>query len=126
MTASNAICARAFANSMKVSAPFALCAPGKTTYGRSSGFCIDPVEKKALNHFLRSNLGCKFCQNWDISKAQEFDVLAECASPEDIARTAEQLGCPSVAYTYNDPTIFMNTLWTRRSPAMNAVSRASR
>jgi AmmeMemoRadiSam system radical SAM enzyme len=137
MTASNAICARAFANSMKVSAPFALCAPGKTTYGRSSGFCIDPVEKKALNHFLPGtpvlsfgtsgcNLGCKFCQNWDISKAQEFDVLAECASPEDIARTAEQLGCPSVAYTYNDPTIFMNTLWTRRSPAMNAVSRASR
>ena len=88
-----------------------------TTYGRSSGFCIDPVEKKALNHFLPGtpllsfgtsgcNLGCKFCQNWDISKAQEFDVLAEAARPEDIARTAEQLGCPSVAYTYNDPTIF--------------------
>jgi len=88
-----------------------------TTYGRSSGFCIDPVEKKALNHFLPGtpvlsfgtsgcNLGCKFCQNWDISKAQEFDVLAERARPEDIARTAEQLGCPSVAYTYNDPTIF--------------------
>ncbi len=88
-----------------------------TTYGRSSGFCIDPVEKKALNHFLPGtpvlsfgtsgcNLGCKFCQNWDISKAQEFDVLAERARPEDIARTAERLGCPSVAYTYNDPTIF--------------------
>jgi pyruvate formate lyase activating enzyme len=88
-----------------------------TTYGRSSGFCIDPVEKKALNHFLPGtpvlsfgtsgcNLGCKFCQNWDISKAQEFDVLAERAAPEDIARTAQRLECPSVAYTYNDPTIF--------------------
>jgi pyruvate formate lyase activating enzyme len=88
-----------------------------TTYGRSSGFCVDPVEKKALNHFLPGtpvlsfgtsgcNLGCKFCQNWDISKASEYDVLAERASPEDIARTAERLGCPSVAYTYNDPTIF--------------------
>ena len=88
-----------------------------TTYGRSSGFCIDPVEKKALNHFLPGtpvlsfgtsgcNLGCKFCQNWDISKAREYDVLAERAGPEDIAATAERLGCPSVAYTYNDPTIF--------------------
>lgn len=88
-----------------------------TTYGRSSGFCVDPVEKKALNHFLPGtpvlsfgtsgcNLGCKFCQNWDISKAREYDVLAERASPEDIASTAQRLGCPSVAYTYNDPTIF--------------------
>jgi pyruvate formate lyase activating enzyme len=88
-----------------------------TTYGRSSGFCVDPVEKKALNHFLPGtpvlsfgtsgcNLGCKFCQNWDISKAREFEVLAEKAGPDEIARTAERLGCPSVAYTYNDPTIF--------------------
>lgn len=88
-----------------------------TTYGRSSGFCIDPVEKKALNHFLPGtpvlsfgtsgcNLGCKFCQNWDISKAREDDVLAERADPEDIARAAQRHGCSSVAYTYNDPTIF--------------------
>jgi pyruvate formate lyase activating enzyme len=88
-----------------------------TTYGRASGFCIDPVEKKALNHFLPGtpvlsfgtsgcNLGCKFCQNWDISKAREYDVLAERADPEDIAGAAERLGCSSVAYTYNDPTIF--------------------
>ena len=88
-----------------------------TTYGRSSGFCVDPVEKKALNHFLPGtpvlsfgtsgcNLGCKFCQNWNISKAREYDVLAERASPEDIAKSAERLGCPSVAYTYNDPTIY--------------------
>jgi pyruvate formate lyase activating enzyme len=88
-----------------------------TTYGRSSGFCIDPVEKKALNHFLPGtaafsfgtsgcNLGCKFCQNWDISKARADETAAERASPEDIARTAERLKCASVAYTYNDPTIF--------------------
>ena len=88
-----------------------------TTYGRSSVFCVDPVEKKALNHFLPGspvlsfgtsgcNLVCKFCQNWDISKAREYDVLAERTYPEDIARMAEPLGCPSVAYTYNDPTIF--------------------
>lgn len=88
-----------------------------TTYGRSSGFCVDPVEKKPLDHFLPGtpvlsfgtsgcNLGCKFCQNWDISKAREYDVLAERASPEDIARAAQRLGCASVAYTYNDPTIF--------------------
>ena len=88
-----------------------------TTYGRSSGFCIDPVEKKPLNHFLPGtsvlsfgtagcNLGCRFCQNWDISKAREWDKLADAASPEDIAREARRLGCRSVAFTYNDPVIF--------------------
>jgi pyruvate formate lyase activating enzyme len=89
-----------------------------TTYGRSSGFCVDPVEKKPLNHFLPGtpilsfgtagcNLGCKFCQNWDISKSEETDTLADAASPEQIARAAAQLGCKSVAFTYNDPVIFM-------------------
>ena len=89
-----------------------------TTYGRSSGFCIDPIEKKPLNHFLPGtpvlsfgtagcNLACKFCQNWDISRSREFDTLAETASPEQIARAAERLGCRSVAFTYNDPTIFL-------------------
>ena len=89
-----------------------------TTYGRSSGFCIDPIEKKPLNHFYPGtpilsfgtagcNLACKFCQNWDISKSREFDTLADSASPETIARAAKELGCNSVAYTYNDPTIFM-------------------
>jgi pyruvate formate lyase activating enzyme len=88
-----------------------------TTYGRSSGFCIDPIEKKPLNHFLPGtpvlsfgtagcNLTCKFCQNWDISKSREFDTLADAASPETLARAAETLGCRSVAYTYNDPVIF--------------------
>lgn len=89
-----------------------------TTYGRSSGFCIDPIEKKPLNHFLPGtpilsfgtagcNLACKFCQNWDMSKAREMEVLADEASPERIARVAQQLGCRSVAYTYNDPVIFL-------------------
>lgn len=88
-----------------------------TTYGRSSGFCVDPIEKKPLNHFLPGtpvfsfgtagcNLACKFCQNWDMSKSREIDTLADAASPEKIAATAKRLGCRSVAYTYNDPVIF--------------------
>jgi pyruvate formate lyase activating enzyme len=89
-----------------------------TTYGRSSGFCIDPIEKKPLNHFLPGtpvlsfgtagcNLTCKFCQNWDISKAREFDRLQDTASPEAIAEAALAAGCRSVAFTYNDPVIFL-------------------
>jgi pyruvate formate lyase activating enzyme len=88
-----------------------------TTYGRSSGFCIDPIEKKPLYHFLPGtpvlsfgtagcNLGCRFCQNWDISKSREFDTLADQASPEMIAGAAASLGCRSVAFTYNDLVIF--------------------
>ena len=89
-----------------------------STYGRSSGFCVDPIEKKPLNHFLPGtpvfsfgtagcNLSCKFCQNWDMSKSREMDTLADAASPEDIAMAAQRLGCRSVAYTYNDPVIFL-------------------
>jgi pyruvate formate lyase activating enzyme len=88
------------------------------TYGRSSGFCVDPIEKKPLNHFLPGtsvlsfgtagcNLACKFCQNWDMSKSREMDTLADAASPEALARTAKQLGCASIAFTYNDPVVFM-------------------
>ncbi len=88
-----------------------------TTYGRSSGFCVDPIEKKPLNHFLPGtpvlsfgtagcNLTCKFCQNWDISKSREMDRLMDQASPETIASAALGLGCRSVAFTYNDPVIF--------------------
>ena len=88
-----------------------------TTYGRSSGFCIDPIEKKPLNHFhpgssvlsfgtAGCNLACKFCQNWDISKSREMDTLMDAASPEGIARIAVERGCRSVAFTYNDPVIF--------------------
>jgi pyruvate formate lyase activating enzyme len=88
-----------------------------TTYGRSSGFCIDPVEKKPLNHFYPGssvlsfgtagcNLACKFCQNWDISKARDMDTLMDQASPAAIAEAAHAWGCRSVAFTYNDPVIF--------------------
>jgi pyruvate formate lyase activating enzyme len=89
-----------------------------TSYGRSSGYCVDPIEKKPLNHFLPGtpvlsfgtagcNLTCKFCQNWDISKSREMDTLADQAPPELIAEAARQLGCDSVAFTYNDPVIFL-------------------
>ena len=88
------------------------------TYGRSSGFCVDPIEKKPLNHFLPGssvlsfgtagcNLACKFCQNWDMSKSREMDTLADRATPAMLADAAKRLGCASVAYTYNDPVIFM-------------------
>ncbi len=88
-----------------------------TSYGRSSGFAVDPIEKKPLDHFLPGtpvfsfgtagcNLACKYCQNWDISKSREIDTLADAASPEKIAQAAHELGCRSVAYTYNDPVIF--------------------
>ena len=88
-----------------------------TTYGRSSGFCIDPIEKKPLAHFYPGssvfsfgtagcNLACKFCQNWDISKSREMDRLMDQAKPEEIAQAAARNGCKSVAFTYNDPVIF--------------------
>ncbi|TKB48564.1 AmmeMemoRadiSam system radical SAM enzyme [Ferrimonas sediminicola] len=89
-----------------------------TSYGRSSGFCIDPIEKKPLNHFLPGtsvlsfgtagcNLSCEFCQNWHISKSRQWDTLADEATPEQLARAAQQHQCASVAFTYNDPVIFM-------------------
>ena len=89
-----------------------------TTWGRSSGYCIDPIEKKPLHHFLPGtpvlsfgtagcNLSCRFCQNWDISKSREVDTLADEARPEVVARAALALGCRSVAFTYNDPVIFL-------------------
>ena len=89
-----------------------------TTFGRSSGYCVDPIEKKPLDHFLPGtpvlsfgtagcNLSCRFCQNWDISKSREIDTLADYAPPETIARVAQELGCRSVAFTYNDPVIFL-------------------
>ncbi len=88
-----------------------------TTYGRSTGFCVDPIEKKPLNHYYPGtsvlsfgtagcNLACKFCQNWDISKSREVDRAADRGKPEAIARAASDLGCKSVAFTYNDPVIF--------------------
>ena len=89
-----------------------------TSYGRSSGFCVDPIEKKPLNHFYPGsrvlsfgtagcNLACKFCQNWDMSKSREMDTLSDDASPQRLARAARELDCRSVAFTYNDPVIFL-------------------
>lgn len=88
-----------------------------TSYGRSSGFCIDPIEKKPLNHFYPGtsvlsfgtagcNLACKFCQNWDMTKSREIDTLADAASPNELAAAAERYNCKSIAFTYNDPVIF--------------------
>ena len=88
------------------------------SYGRSSGFCIDPIEKKPLNHFYPGssvlsfgtagcNLACKFCQNWDMSKSRQMDTLADSASPQQLADKAVKMGCRSIAYTYNDPVIFL-------------------
>ncbi|MDP9434413.1 MAG: AmmeMemoRadiSam system radical SAM enzyme [Actinomycetota bacterium] len=88
------------------------------TYGRSSGFCVDPVEKKPLNHFLPGsgvlsfgtagcNLSCRFCQNWDISRSRETHRLTDRAAPEEIAEAAVRTGCRSVAFTYNDPVVFL-------------------
>ena len=78
-----------------------------TTYGRSTGFCIDPIEKKPLNHFLPGtpvlsfgtagcNLTCKFCQNWDISKSRETERLSQRALPDEVARAALEMGCAAV------------------------------
>lgn len=89
-----------------------------TSYGRSSGFCIDPIEKKPLNHFYPGssvlsfgtagcNLSCQFCQNWDISKSRELDTLCDTAMPKELAQTALKYGCKSLAFTYNDPVVFM-------------------
>lgn len=89
-----------------------------TTYGLSSGFCVDPIEKKPLNHFLPGtpvlsfgtagcNLTCKFCQNWEISKSRHTETISQIATPEQISQKAMNLGCRSVAFTYNDPVIFM-------------------
>lgn len=108
-----------------------------TTYGRSSGFCIDPIEKKPLNHFYPGssvlsfgtagcNLACKFCQNWDISKSRDMDRLMDAASPEQIVTTAANAGCKSIAFTYNDPVIFaeyaIDTAIAAHAHGLNAVA----
>src|SRR5262249_46523796 len=88
-----------------------------TTYGRSSGFCIDPIEKKPLNHFLPCtpvlsfgtagcNLTCKFCQNWAISKAETLDRRQDVASHTAISEATVPRGSPCVAFTNNDAVIF--------------------
>lgn len=107
------------------------------SYGRSSGFCVDPIEKKPLNHFLPGtsvlsfgtagcNLACRFCQNWDMSKSREMDTLQDAASPQSLAATALTLQCRGVAFTYNDPVIFMeyaiDTAQACREAGINSVA----
>ena len=86
------------------------------TWGRASGFCIDPVEKKPLNHFLPGspvfsfgsagcNLTCRHCQNWEISRARSTDGLSVAVSPAAVAEAAKRTGCRSVAFTYNEPIV---------------------
>jgi pyruvate formate lyase activating enzyme len=96
------------------------CQDGKivlTSYGRSTGFCVDPIEKKPLYHFLPGtpvlsfgtagcNLACKFCQNWESTRSREVESMCATASPGEIAEAAQRHGCPSVAMTYNDPVVF--------------------
>ncbi|MBW3695292.1 AmmeMemoRadiSam system radical SAM enzyme [Vibrio sp. T187] len=108
-----------------------------TSYGRSSGFCIDPIEKKPLNHFYPGssvlsfgtagcNLGCKFCQNWSISKSRKMDALGTVAMPEKIAQSAVNHNCESIAFTYNDPVIFLeyavDTAQACREIGVNSVA----
>ena len=108
-----------------------------TTYGKSSGFCIDPIEKKPLFHFLPGtpvlslgtagcNLGCKFCQNWDISKSHEMDTLGAAATPEAIVAAAQKTGCRSIAFTYNDPITWaeyaMDTAKLARAAGIKTVA----
>src|SRR6478672_4768823 len=108
-----------------------------TTYGRSSGFCVDPIEKKPLNHFLPGtsvlsfgtagcNLGCRFCQNWEVSKAREMERLTDTAEPEAIAQSAQRAGCKSIAFTYNDPVIFaeyaIDCAYAAREQGVKAVA----
>ncbi len=129
MAVCSAMPARAIVGSTRGNGGCVMCVSGSMTrsswseiklvsYGRSSGFCVDPIEKKPLNHFYPGsavlsfgtagcNLACKFCQNWDMSKSREMDTLADGAKPLQLARAAEDLSCRSVAFTYNDPIIFL-------------------
>jgi pyruvate formate lyase activating enzyme len=89
-----------------------------TAWGRSTGFAVDPIEKKPLAHFFPGtrvlsfgtagcNLGCRFCQNWDISKARLDDARAEDAwTPARVVTLALETGAPGIAFTYNDPIIW--------------------
>ena len=86
-------------------------------YGKSTGFAVDPIEKKPLFHFLPGtevlsfgtvgcNMGCRFCQNWNTSKARSSERYMETRTPEQVVDLAVSAGCPSIAFTYNDPIIW--------------------
>jgi pyruvate formate lyase activating enzyme len=86
-------------------------------YGAPAALQVDPIEKKPLNHFLPGtrvfsmgtagcNMGCFFCQNWDISKSRHDQVRSQPVPPEDVPLLALKHGCDSIAFTYNEPTIW--------------------
>jgi pyruvate formate lyase activating enzyme len=86
-------------------------------YGSPAALQIDPIEKKPLSHFLPGsrvfsmgtagcNMGCFFCQNWDISKSRQDQVRSQRVAPEDVPLLAMEHGCESIAFTYNEPTIW--------------------
>jgi len=86
-------------------------------YAHPAALQVDPIEKKPLNHFLPGsrvfslgtagcNMGCFYCQNWDISKSRSDQVNSTYVPPEDVARLAVRNGCSSIAFTYNEPTIW--------------------
>lgn len=88
-----------------------------TSYGYNTGLAIDPIEKKPLYHFypgskvlsfgtLGCNMGCQFCQNWQMSKSKADSTQLNYTTPEKIVEVAQNMGCKSVAFTYNDPVIF--------------------
>ena len=103
-----------------------------TAYGRSTGFCVDPIEKKPLNHFLPGssvlsfgtagcNLACSFCQNWDISKSRETARLSALAMPDTIARAAERLN----ARASPTPTTIRSSSWNTRSTQPPPAARSA-
>ena len=89
-----------------------------TSYGYTTGLAIDPIEKKPLYHFYPSskvlsfgtlgcNMGCMFCQNWHMSKSKEDTAILQKVEPSEIAQIAKEYDCKSIAFTYNDPVIFL-------------------
>lgn len=91
-------------------------------YGRPCAVAIDPIEKKPFFHFLPATtafsiatagcvLGCKFCQNWQISQARPEDTDNYTLMPEDVVRQAMMYGCRTVTYTYTEPTVFYEYMY---------------
>ena len=130
----SAISVRDSASCTKGSAACVLCARARTTRLCSPPTAVPAVSVSIPSRRSRSiisfparpsspfgtagcNLVCRFCQNWDISKSREIDTLADAASPQTIARAAQELGCRSVAFTYNDPVIF-HGIRHRRGPGL--------
>ena len=91
-------------------------------YGRPCAVAVDPIEKKPFFHFLPATrafsiatagcvLGCKFCQNWQISQAAPGDVDSYDLPPADVVRQAAVYDCRSITYTYTEPTVFYEYMY---------------